>query len=64
MTNFDKLFNEQKKDPEFVKAYHEAGIERLLNDFLDNLKERISKGEPKEVLLISINSMQRQIGLL
>ena len=30
MTNFDKLFNEQKKDPEFVKAYHEARIERLI----------------------------------
>ncbi len=62
MTNYDKLFQQQMKDPEFVKAYREARLERMLNEFLENLKERISKDEPKEVLLNTINSMQRQLG--
>ncbi|MFQ5631645.1 MAG: hypothetical protein ACE5I1_22970 [bacterium] len=61
MTNYEKLFQKQMKDPQFAKAYNEARIERMINDFLENLKEKISKNEPKEVLLETIDSMQRQI---
>jgi hypothetical protein len=64
MTNYEKLFQEQMKDAQFAKAYHEARLERLLNEFLENLKEKISNNEPKEALLKTINSMQRQIGSL
>ena len=62
MTNYEKLFQEQMKDPEFAKAYREASLERMLNEFLENLKDKISKNEPKEDLLNTINSMQRQLG--
>ncbi len=48
MTNYEKLFQEQMKDPEFAKAYRETRLERMLNEFLENLKDKISKNEPKE----------------
>jgi len=64
MTNYEKLFQEQMKDPQFAKAYHEARLERMLIEFFENLKEKISKNEPKEVLLSTIDSMQKQIGSL
>lgn len=62
MTNYEKFFQEQMKDPEFAKAYREARLERMLNEFLENLKDKISKNEPKEDLLNTIDSMQRQLG--
>jgi len=37
-------------------------LERILNDILESLKEKISQNEPKEVLLNIITSMQEQIG--
>lgn len=61
MTNYEKLFQEQMKDPEFAKAYYEARLERMLNELFENLKEKISNNEPKEILLKTINSMQRQL---
>ena len=64
MTNYDKLFHEQMKDPKFAKAYRETRIERLLNEFLESLKDKISQNEPKENLLNTINSMQRQLSSL
>jgi hypothetical protein len=63
MTNYEKLFREQMKDPEFAKAYREARLERMLNEFLEDLKEKISRNENKEVLLKTISSMQRQISI-
>jgi len=33
MTKYEKLFQEQMKDPGFVKAYHDARLERMLNEF-------------------------------
>lgn len=57
MTNYENLFQEQMKNPEFAKAYREARLQRMLNEFLENLKEKISKDEPKEVLLNTINSI-------
>lgn len=64
MTSYEKLFQEQLKDPEFAKAYHEARWERMLNEFLDDLKDKISKGEPKEDLLNTIDSMQKELSSL
>ncbi len=61
MTNYEKLFQEQMKDPEFAKAYRDARLERMLNEFLENLKEKISRDESKEALLNTINSMQRRL---
>jgi len=61
MTNYEKLFQEQMKEPEFAKAYREARIERMLNEFLENLKDKISKNEPKEDLLNTIDAMQRHL---
>ena len=64
MTNFDRLFQEQMKDPEFAKAYREARWERMLNEFLENLKDKVSRDEPKENLLNTIDSMQKQLSSL
>jgi hypothetical protein len=64
MTNYEKLFQEQMKDPEFKKAYHEAQWERTLSEFLENLRDKISREEPKEELLDSIDSMQKQLNSL
>ena len=62
MTNYEKLFQSQIQYPQFTKAYRETRLERILNDFWESLKEKISQNEPKEVLLNTITSMQEQIG--
>ena len=63
MTNYEKLLQDQMQDPQFAKAYHRARLERLLIEFLENLKEKISQNEPKESLLRTIDSMQEQISV-
>jgi len=60
MTNYEKLFQEQMQDPQFAKAYYDARLDRILKELLENLKEKISKNEPKEVLLKTIDSIQQQ----
>lgn len=61
MTNYKRLFQEQMKNPEFAKSYHEAMLERKIEEMLENLKAKISRNEPKEILLETINSFQKQI---
>jgi hypothetical protein len=61
MTNYEKLFQEQMQDPEFAKAYYESRLERIFNELLENLKEKIANNEPKEVLLKTIDNMQHQL---
>ncbi len=61
MTNYEKLFREQMKNPEFAKAYHEAKLERRLDEKLEELKEKITSNASKKVLLETINSIQHQI---
>jgi len=61
MTNYEKLFQDQMKDPQFAKVYLDARLERLVMEFLENLKEKISQNEPKEALLSTIDSMQERI---
>lgn len=60
MTNYEKLFQEQMQDPQFAKAYYDARLDRILKELLENLKEKISRNEPKEVLLKTIDSIQQQ----
>ena len=61
MTNYEKLFREQMRNPEFAKAYHEAKLERKLDELLDDLKEKIDRNASEKVLLDTINSIQHQI---
>ena len=61
MTNYEQLFQEQMQNPQFVTAYNEARIERLVEEMLIVLKEKIFHDEPKENLLNMIDSMQQQI---
>ena len=61
MTNYEKLFREQMRNPEFAKAYHEAKLERKLDELLDDLKEKIDRNAAEKVLLDTINSIQHQI---
>ncbi len=61
MTDYERLFREQMQNPEFAKAYHEAKLERKLDEMLDDLKEKIDRDAPKNILLETINSIQHQI---
>ena len=60
MTNYELLFQEQMKDPQFSKAYYEAKLDRIIKELLESLKEKISNNEPKETLLKTIDSLQKQ----
>ena len=61
MTNYEKLFQAQMQDPQFVNAYYEARVERIVAEMLDTLKDKISNNEPKETLIRVIDSFQKQI---
>jgi hypothetical protein len=61
MTNYEKLFKEQMQDSQFAKVYYESRIDRMLNDLLGSLKEKISNNESKEELLKTIDDMQKQL---
>ena len=61
MANYEKLFQQQMQNPQFVKAYHEAKLERKLDEMLEDLKEKITRNSPKEVLLQAIDELQHQI---
>ncbi len=61
MTNYERLFQEQLQDPKFATAYREAQVERLLDEMLTTLKEKIFHDEPKENLLNMIDSIQQQL---
>jgi len=61
MTNYEQLFQAQMQDPQFVNAYYEARIERIVDEMLDILKEKITHNEPKENLIRTIDSFQQQI---
>ena len=61
MTNYEILFQEQMNNPEFAKAYYEARIERQIDEILQDLKEKISRDEPKELLIRTIEKFQKQL---
>jgi len=61
MTNYEQLFHAQMQDPQFVKAYYEARIERLVSEMLNTLKDKIIRNEPKENLIRVIESFQQDI---
>lgn len=61
MTNYEQFFFNQMQDPQFAKAYYEARMERIVNDMLDVLKDKISHNEPKENLIQMINALQENV---
>ena len=61
MTNYEQLFQHHMKDPQFAQAYYDARIERLFDDMLMTLKEKIVHDEPKENVLKMIDSIQQQL---
>ena len=61
MTNYEILFQEQMNNPEFAKAYYEARIEKQIDQILQDLKEKISRDEPKELLIETIERFQKQL---
>jgi hypothetical protein len=63
MTNYDQLFHEHMQDPQFAKAYYEARLERIISEMLETLKEQITRNEPKERLIQTIDSLQQQLHL-
>ncbi len=60
MTNYEQLLKEQIKDPLVAKAYHEARVDRMVQEMLDELRGKISRNESKEVLLRTIDAIQQQ----
>jgi hypothetical protein len=61
MTNYEHLFQEHMKEPQFAKAYYEARLDRILTEMLNDLKVKISENEPKESLIRMIDSIQQTI---
>ena len=61
MTNYEHLFQDQMQDPQFVRAYYDARVERVVDEMLDTLKDKIAHNEPKESLIRVIDSLQQQI---
>ncbi|CAN2046916.1 conserved hypothetical protein [Candidatus Magnetomoraceae bacterium gMMP-1] len=61
MTNYEKLFQAQMQDPQFVKAYYDARVERIVDEMLDTLKEKIIHNEPKKDLIQLVDSIQHYI---
>ncbi len=55
MTNYEKLFQNQMRDPQFAKAYYEARAERIVDEMLDTLKDKITSGESEESLIQTID---------
>jgi len=49
------------QDPQFVKTYYEACVERLVDEMLDTLKDKIIQNEPKENLIRVIEPFQQKI---
>jgi hypothetical protein len=45
----------------FAKAYYESRIGRIVDEFLDTLKEKIHRNEPKEKLIQLIDSIYQDI---
>jgi len=46
------------QNPQFVKAYDEAQVERIIDEMPDALKNKIVHNEPKESLIRVINLFQ------
>jgi hypothetical protein len=63
MTNYEQLFHKHMQDPQFAKAYYEARLERVVGEMLEMLKEQITRNEPKERLIQTIDSLQQQLHL-
>ena len=61
MTNYEELFQDQMQNPQFVKAYYEARVERIFDEMLETLKNKIVHNEPREKMIQLIDSFQRQI---
>ena len=61
MTNYEELFQDQMQNPQFVKAYYEARVERIFDEMLETLKNKIVHNEPREKVILLIDSFQRQI---
>ena len=60
MTNYEQLFQTQMREPQFVNAYYAARVERIVDEMLAILKEKIVNNEPKESLIGLIESLQQQ----
>ena len=61
MTNYEHLFQTQMQDPQFVRAYYDARVERIVDEMLETLKDKIVHNESKEGLIRVIDSLQQQI---
>ena len=40
MTNYEKLFQAQMQDPQFVNAYYEARVERIVDEMFRYLERQ------------------------
>lgn len=61
MTNFEKLFNKELKNPEFRREFMKARIERLLTDSLNEIKNKPKKNIPKKDIIYFINNLEKNI---
>jgi hypothetical protein len=54
MTNFDKLFEKEMKNPEFVYHFEKAKFERKVIENLNIIEEKIKNEKPSLDAIISM----------
>ena len=61
MTNYEKLFQTQMQNSQFVKAYYGVRVERIVDEMSNTLKDKSVRNEPKKSLIRVIDLFQQQI---
>lgn len=65
MTNYEKLFQAQMQDPQFVNAYYEARVERIAasSDRISRITHRLSE-TLKKTPALSLRGVKRRSNLM
>lgn len=62
MTNFDKLLDKEKKNPEFVYHFEKAKFERKVIENLNTIEEKIKTEKPSlDVIINMIDSFKLNV---
>ena len=61
MTNAEKYFFEQMKDPEFKEAFLKEKLKLDIEYQLDELKAKINSGSSKSTLIRGVNKIKKTL---
>lgn len=63
MTNAEKYFFEQMKDPEFKESFFQEKLKLDIEYQLDELKDKIKDGKSKTTLIKGINNIKKTLAV-